>query len=350
MCISFAFDTTPLQDFCVGTSQFGACKDPKTVTPNDFSLSGLHLPGNTSNPYGASVTVVSSTTVPGLNGLGLTFMRADLAAGGFFPPHFHSRATELVVVLEGSMEVGFITSYPQYKYFSKVLNKGDVFVVPVGLVHNVHNLNKGNSVAMVAFNSQNPGITNLPNAIFAAKPAVDSAQIGACKDPITVTPNDFSLSGLHLPGNTSNPYGASVTVVSSTTVPGLNGLGLTFMRADLAVGGFFPPHFHSRATELVVVLEGSMEVGFITSYPQYKYFSKVLNKGDVFVVPVGLVHNVRNLYKGNSVAMVAFNSQNPGITNLPNAIFAAKPAVDSGYLAGAFQLNKKTIEYLQRKF
>ncbi|KAH6827540.1 hypothetical protein C2S53_007885 [Perilla frutescens var. hirtella] len=177
MCISFAFDTTPLQDFCVGTSQFGACKDPATVTPNDFFLSGLHLPGNTSNPYGASVTVVSSTTVPGLNGLGLTFMRADLAVGGFFPPHFHSRATELVVVLEGSMEVGFITSYPQYKYFSKVLNKGDVFVVPVGLVHNVRNLNKGNSVAMVAFNSQNPGITNLPNAIFAAKPAVDSGYL-----------------------------------------------------------------------------------------------------------------------------------------------------------------------------
>ncbi|KAH6757225.1 hypothetical protein C2S52_023553 [Perilla frutescens var. hirtella] len=158
MFISFAFDTTPLQDFCVGTSQIGACKDPKTVTPNDFSLSGLHLPGNTSNPYGASVTVVSSTTVPGLNGLGLTFMRVDLAAGGFFPPHFHSRATELVVVLE-------------------VLNKGDVFVVPVGLVHSVRNLNKGNSVAMVAFNSQNPGITNLPNAIFAAKPAVDSGYL-----------------------------------------------------------------------------------------------------------------------------------------------------------------------------
>ncbi|XP_042044294.1 putative germin-like protein 2-2 [Salvia splendens] len=85
------------------------------------------------------------------------------------------------------------------------------------------------------------------------------------------------------------------------------------MRADLAPNGFFPPHFHSRATELVVVLEGSMEVGFITSYPSYKYYSKILGQGDVFVVPVGLVHNVRNLAKGNSVALVAFNSQNPGL-------------------------------------
>ncbi|XP_057782774.1 putative germin-like protein 2-1 [Salvia miltiorrhiza] len=177
MCIALAFDASPLQDFCVADSTGKACKDPNTVTPNDFFLSGLHLPGNTSNPYGAAVAVASAATVPGLNSLGLTFMRADLAPNGFFPPHYHSRATELVVVLEGSMEVGFITSYPQYKYYSKILQEGDVFVVPVGLVHNVRNVAKGNTVALVAFNSQNPGITNLPNGIFAAKPAVDSVYL-----------------------------------------------------------------------------------------------------------------------------------------------------------------------------
>lgn len=122
------------------------------------------------------------------------------------------------------------------------------------------------------------------------------------------------------------------------------------MRADLAPNGFFPPHFHSRATELVTVLEGSLEVGFITSYPDYRYFSKILQAGDVFVVPVGLLHSVRNVAKGNSVAAVAFNSQNPGIMNLPNGIFAADPAIDAGYLAAAFKLDVKTVEDLQTKF
>lgn len=172
-----------------------------------------------------------------------------------------------------------------------------------------------------------------------------------CKDPAKVTPDDFFLSGLHLPGNTSNPYGAAVATASATTMPGLNGLGLTFMRVDLAPSGFFPPHFHTRATEFVVVLEGSMEVGFITSYPGYKYFSKILKKGDAFVIPVGLVHNVRNRARGkNTVALVAFNSQNPGVTNLPNAIFAAEPAVDSVYLSKAFRLRLKTVKRLQREF
>ncbi|XP_042067279.1 uncharacterized protein LOC121810583 [Salvia splendens] len=60
---------------------------------------------------------------------------------------------------------------------------------------------------------------------------------------------------------------------------------------------------------------------------------KILKKGDVFVVPVGLVHNVQNLANGHTVAMVAFNSQNHGINNFPNGIFSAEPAIDSVYLS-----------------
>lgn len=138
-------------------------------------------------------------------------------------------------------------------------------------------------------------------------------------------------------------------MASASTVPGLNGLGLTFMRVDFAANGYVPPHFHPWATELVAVLEGSMEVGFITSSPEYKLFSKTLQKGDFFVFPVGLVHYARNAAEGNCTAMVTFNSQNPGFTNLPS-IFAADPAIDAGYLATAFKLDKKTVEQLQRKF
>lgn len=174
--------------------------------------------------------------------------------------------------------------------------------------------------------------------------------MAGCKEAAKVTANDFFFSGLHLPGNTSNPYGVSATTVSAATVAGLNSLGMTFMRVDLAPNGFFPPHIHPRATELVVVLEGSMEIGFITSYPDYRYLSKILQTGDVFVVPVGLLHNVRNLAKANSVAMVAFNSQNPGITNFPNALFAANPAVPTDYLAKAFKLDAKTVDDLKKKF
>ncbi|KAL0452968.1 UNVERIFIED_CONTAM: putative germin-like protein 2-1 [Sesamum latifolium] len=119
--------------------------------------------------------------------------------------------------------------------------------------------------------------------------------------------------------------------------------------------GFRPERIHPaahppRATELVAVLEGSLEVGFVTTNPGYKHFSKVLEQGDVFVVPLGLVHYQRNVGTGNTVAIAALNGQNPGIIALPSAVFGAEPAIDSDYLARAYLLDKKTVEELQAKF
>ncbi|KAL1550029.1 hypothetical protein AAHA92_18044 [Salvia divinorum] len=209
------------------------------------------------------------------------------------------------------------------------------------------------TLAIINFMSIALAFDTRPLQDFCVADLTRKAQIGGaapCKDPETVTANDFILSGFHLPGNTSNAYGVAVTSASATTLPGLNSLGLTFLRVDLAPNGFFPPHYHPRATELVVVLKGALEIGFITSNPTNNYFSKVVRKGDVFVVPVGLVHTVRNLARRNTVAMVAFNSQNPGVTNLPNAILAAEPALDSVYLSKAFRMDVETVKHLQSIF
>lgn len=163
--------------------------------------------------------------------------------------------------------------------------------------------------------------------------------------------DDFFFRGLHLAGNTSNPSGTATAAVAVNQIPGLNTLGLIMLRVDLRRNGFFPPHIHPRATELVTVLEGAMEIGFVTSYPGYnKHFRKVVRRGDVFVVPVGLVHYARNIGKGNAVALVTFNSQNPGFVFVPGDVFGAAPPIDSGYLSKAFMLDEKIVEDLQRKF
>ncbi|KAL0359429.1 UNVERIFIED_CONTAM: Germin-like protein subfamily 1 member 18 [Sesamum angustifolium] len=63
--LAFAFEPSPLQDFCVTDSTSSArvnsqpYKSPSLVQASDFSFSGLHLPGNTSNPNGSKVTPVS---------------------------------------------------------------------------------------------------------------------------------------------------------------------------------------------------------------------------------------------------------------------------------------------------
>ncbi|KAL7134076.1 hypothetical protein ABFS83_11G003100 [Erythranthe nasuta] len=175
-CLSLAFEPSPLQDFCVADSTASArvnghaCKSPASVGANDFSFSGLHMPGNTSNPNGSKVTPVTVSQLPGLNTLGISLVRIDYAPWGINPPHTHPRATEILTVIDGSLQVGFVTSNPDNALITKTLLKGDVFVFPVGLVHFQRNVGTVNAVAIAALSSQNPGVITIANAVFGSKP------------------------------------------------------------------------------------------------------------------------------------------------------------------------------------
>lgn len=172
----------------------------------------------------------------------------------------------------------------------------------------------------------------------------------ACKDPKSVEAEDFYFSGLHLAGNASNASGSKVTAVNVAQIPGLNTLGISLARVDYAPWGINPPHTHPRATEILTVLEGSLQVGFVTSNPENRLITKVLNKGDVFVFPIGLVHFQRNVGYGNAVAIAALSSQNPGVITIANAVFGSEPAIATDILAKAFQVDDTVVAQIQSKF
>ncbi|KAL6619598.1 hypothetical protein ACP70R_034737 [Stipagrostis hirtigluma subsp. patula] len=173
-----AFDPNPLQDFCVAdtTSKVRVngvpCKDPAAVVPDDFFFAGVDKPGGgtRSDRYGFTA---QSVQIPGLNTLGAAHARVDVAPGGVFPPHYHPRASETAVVLEGAVHFGFVTSYPENRLFAKVLRKGDVFAVPQGLVHFLYNNGTEPAALYATLSSQNPGLVLLGDALFASGLAAD---------------------------------------------------------------------------------------------------------------------------------------------------------------------------------
>nr|GME03986.1 putative germin-like protein 2-1 [Ipomoea batatas] len=172
-----------------------------------------------------------------------------------------------------------------------------------------------------------------------------------CKNPTQVGANDFFFSGLHMAGNTaSTPTGSTVTPVTVAQIPGLNTLGLSLARIDYGPWGIIPPHYHPRASEIFLVIEGTIEVGFVTSNPENRLISKILNKGDVFVYPVGLLHFQRNLGKTNAVAISGLSSQSPGVVTVANAVFGSNPDIGGAVLAKAFQVDINTISQIQSKF
>ncbi|WMV10680.1 hypothetical protein MTR67_004065 [Solanum verrucosum] len=165
----YAYDNNPLQDICVAVNDSHAsvfanrkiCKDPKLATTDDFFFSGLNVSGNPTTLFGFAATRVDVTTMPGLNTLDLpppiiltnadTIRHThDTVSSGCAPTKSAIQAirikgssaaylvslpaTALITVLEGTVYTGFLVPDPanffKSRLISKILNLGDVFLIP----------------------------------------------------------------------------------------------------------------------------------------------------------------------------------------------------------------------------
>lgn len=163
----------------------------------------------------------------------------------------------------------------------------------------------------------------------------------------TFDETDFFSDVLAKPGLTNNSMGSLVTGANVMKIPGLNTLGISLSRIDYAPGGLNPPHTHPRATEMVFVLEGQLDVGFITT--ANVLISESIKKGEIFVFPRGLVHFQKN--NGNVPAAVisAFNSQLPGTQSIAATLFASTPPVPDHVLTKAFQVGTKEVQKIKTR-
>ncbi|XP_061371934.1 germin-like protein subfamily 3 member 1 [Gastrolobium bilobum] len=159
-----------VNDFCVADLKLPKsnsgypCKSPNEVTVDDFVFSGLVAKDTTNSSFGAAATAAFVDNFPGLNGLGISAARLDLAEGGSFPMHTHPGGTELIIMLQGEMIAGFITS--NNAIYSKTLKPGDLFVIPQGQMHFVVNSGVGKATSIIAFSSENPGVQILDHLLF----------------------------------------------------------------------------------------------------------------------------------------------------------------------------------------
>ncbi|KAA8538658.1 hypothetical protein F0562_028266 [Nyssa sinensis] len=173
-----------------------------------------------------------------------------------------------------------------------------------------------------------------------------------CSDPMLATADDFFFHGLNIPRSTANSLGSNVTLLDVTKIAGLNTLGVSLARIDFAPYGLNPPHTHPRATEILVVVEGIIYVGFVSSNsnPTNRLFTKLLYPGDVFVFPQGLIHFQFNVANTTGVTFSGLGSQNPGLIVIANNVFGSTPPISPDVLTKAFKLDKNVIEFLQKEF
>ncbi|XP_026438547.1 oxalate oxidase 1-like [Papaver somniferum] len=172
-----------------------------------------------------------------------------------------------------------------------------------------------------------------------------------CKPQSQATSEDFFYSGLVNGASTDTPFGFGVKRGDVKNFPGLNTQGLSVNRVDIAPGGVIPFHVHPRASEANFVLKGECLVGFITTPDtDTVLYSKVRKVGELSIIPKGLVHIVVNVGWEKAVLIAIFNSQLPGIAEIPNNLFNSTPPIPDYILAKNFRVDEKIIATIKSKF
>ncbi|KAL6288990.1 hypothetical protein ACE6H2_006500 [Prunus campanulata] len=141
------------------------------------------------------------------------------------------------------------------------------------------------------------------------------------------------------------PGTLNVTKAALAEFPALNGQSVSYAVLKYpANGGVNPPHTHPRSAELLFLVGGSLEVGFVDT--KNVLYTQKLKVGDLFVFPKGLVH-----YQYNSdanlpaYAVSAFGSANAGTVSVPVSVFGT--GIDNVILAKSFKTDVDTVKKLK---
>ncbi|KAM5551221.1 putative germin-like protein 9-2 [Rosa sericea] len=141
------------------------------------------------------------------------------------------------------------------------------------------------------------------------------------------------------------PETFKVTKASLTEFPAVDGQSVSYAVLQFpANGGLNPPHTHPRSAELLFLVAGSLEVGFVDT--KNILYTKKLQVGDIFVFPKGLVHYQFNSQPNMpSFAVSAFGSANAGTVSVPLSVFAT--GIDDEILAKSFKTDVDTIKKIK---
>ncbi|XP_077234455.1 germin-like protein 9-3 [Tasmannia lanceolata] len=196
----------------------------------------------------------------------------------------------------------------------------------------------------------------LKNPLIFLLIALATTQIANAGDPdilsdFVLPPNVTAVDGTFFTYTPS--FGQSLDAIEPETFkvfkvtmkefPALNGQSVSYAILLFPIGTVNPPHTHPRSAELLLLIRGSLEVGFVDT--TNKLYTQTLQAGDMFVFPKGLMHYQYNNANDTSVAVSAFGSASAGTVSVPLAVF--NTSIDDGILAKSFKTDVYTIQKIK---
>ncbi|ONI01330.1 hypothetical protein PRUPE_6G133300 [Prunus persica] len=160
----------------------------------------------------------------------------------------------------------------------------------------------------------------------------------------TVDGNFFTYTGFRVLVGGAPPTAFKVLKASLAEFPALNGQSVSYAVLQFPSGTTNPPHTHPRSAELLFLIQGSLQVGFVDT--KNNLFTQTLQVGDLFVFPKGLVHFQYNADSQKpALAISAFGSANAGLVSIPSTLFTT--GIDDNVLAISFKTDVATIQKLK---
>ncbi|XP_062193338.1 germin-like protein 9-3 [Phragmites australis] len=160
-----------------------------------------------------------------------------------------------------------------------------------------------------------------------------------------ITGEYFTFRGFRaaLSKTAPEPQNFTVTKASMAEFPVLNGQSVSYAALSYPPGSVNPTHTHPRASELLLVVDGALSVGFVDT--ANKLYTQDLATGDMFVFPKGTVHWQFNQGTQPARALSAFGSAAAGLVNVPVTVFGT--GIDDAVLAKSFKTDVATVQKLK---
>lgn len=152
-------------------------------------------------------------------------------------------------------------------------------------------------------------------------------------------PSDFVIEVTGLPGRRGQ--GGLVQARESPNTPAMVGQGIALSLFTIDVGGQNLIHYHPRATELLYVIKGTIEVGFTTTTGAL--IANTVKAGQATLFPRALLHFQRNIGTETAQYISILNSENPGVMSFPRTFFT----LPTDILAQALRMPVEEVAEIQ---
>ncbi|GJS00537.1 germin-like protein 9-3 [Tanacetum coccineum] len=118
--------------------------------------------------------------------------------------------------------------------------------------------------------------------------------------------NYFTFTGMRQLVGGEYPPTFRALKVSMNEFPALNGLGVSYAVLEFPIGSVNPVHIHPRASELMFLVSGCLEVGFVDT--TNKLFNQTLKIGDIFLLLLPCECLCQNFEKNMSTVVILVTS------------------------------------------